>query len=204
MIDRGEPQSYFPIWELVEYITQGSYLTSQVKTLKNAWQNCALENSTSENNEFLKVLYPDGVVEREGKEAILTFLRSLVACLIPSKLGRFDSNLADQFATVVEKYIKTENINVMGPDKFIEEAFENTNENRKFTLCEDCPEFENAAFLLMSISHDQWESEKNMDVQHATKKIILNKGENHSNNFRHFCNSLLIQFLMKNVFIVFM
>ena len=204
MIDRGEDQSYLPIWELVEYIGQGSTYTSQVQTLKEAWEKCALENSTSENKELMRALFPQGVEKSKAYDTIISFLRSLVACLIPLELGRFDSNLADQFTEVVKNYIAEGNIDVMGPDYFIDEAFKDTNEDRKFTLWENCPEFDNAANLLMSISHDQWEFGKEIDVKSAIREIILNKGENHSNNFRHFCDPLLIQFLMKTMFTVFL
>lgn len=96
IIDRGEPDSYFAIWDLIDYIGQGGTFKEQVKWLKNTWEELALANSYVENHYLLEKLMEDYPL----KKRMVDLVGALASCIVPKK-GLFTGELAEQFEMVV-------------------------------------------------------------------------------------------------------
>jgi len=47
VIDRGQPNSFVPIWKLIDMTGQGSNYSEEVKLLKEQWEEMALTNTSS-------------------------------------------------------------------------------------------------------------------------------------------------------------
>jgi hypothetical protein len=56
VIDRGEPESYLAIWDLIDYVGQGGLFQKQITLLQLVWEETALANVT--NSELLSHMMP--------------------------------------------------------------------------------------------------------------------------------------------------
>lgn len=65
MIDRGEPDSYFAIWDFIGYIGQGGILRDQCQLLREVWEEMALTNSAGTDQQLLNIVMRDYDVKRD-------------------------------------------------------------------------------------------------------------------------------------------
>jgi len=123
IIDRGEPDSYFAIWDLIDYMGQGSILNEHCRLLKEVWEENALTNSYGNGSaELLESVMPDYTVKKQ----MIDFVQGLIYCLAPIDGNSFNSDLAQQFKEVVTKgFVSMSSKLSSTPAEFIEEGYNN-------------------------------------------------------------------------------
>lgn len=104
IIDRGEPESYFAIWDLVDYIGQGVMLKEECKLLREVWEEMALANSANfaEDGDSRNALLDIVMKNYDVKQTMYNFVQALIFCLVPKKGHLFDAELAKNFEMVVK------------------------------------------------------------------------------------------------------
>lgn len=127
VIDRGEPDSYFAIWDLVDYLGSGGMLKDECKLLREAWEEMALTNSAvakgaSGSNELLEIVMRDYDI----KLKMYNFVQALIFCLVPKSGCRYDADLADNFEKVLKSGCSaiTSNGGIFDPKQLIEKGVE--------------------------------------------------------------------------------
>uniref|UniRef100_A0A7S4S2X3 Fucolectin tachylectin-4 pentraxin-1 domain-containing protein n=1 Tax=Ditylum brightwellii TaxID=49249 RepID=A0A7S4S2X3_9STRA len=158
VIDRGEPTSYFAVWDLIDYMGQGDYFSRQCDLLKAEWKSMALKNMQANpgDAELLAELWTFGPLEPVLE--VSKFLSNLASCLVPVDMGTFDSNLANQFESVVKLAAlaaKEDPSVTFSPKEFIEAGSAGT-EKLKFSVFENCPEYEVTKALMSSFTPSHW------------------------------------------------
>ena len=128
IIDRGEPDSYFAIWDLIDYMGQGTILSENCRLLKEVWEENALTNSYGNGSaELLESVMPDYMVKKQ----MVDFVQGLIYCLVPTDGNSFNADLAQQFEEVVTKGFESMKSKLSStPLEFIEQGFKKLNEDR--------------------------------------------------------------------------
>lgn len=157
IIDRGEPESYVAVWELLDYIGQGVTLVEVRSHLKAAWEYLAIHNSDQEglDDELLELL----IQNVEGKKNVYKFFNSIISCLV-SKKGIIDKDVCTQFEDVMKKAIESQkNSFASSPKNFIENGYELLKKDEKndelvllFNLDENCTSYFEANNQLAKMS----------------------------------------------------
>ena len=123
IIDRGEPDSYFAIWDLIDYMGQGTILSENCRLLKEVWEENALTNSYGNGSaELLESVMPDYMVKKQ----MVDFVQGLIYCLVPTDGNSFNADLAQQFEEVVTKGFESMSRKLSStPLEFIEQGLRN-------------------------------------------------------------------------------
>jgi len=162
VIDRGEPDSYFAIWDLVDYIGQGRLLREQCKLLREVWEEMALKNSQGASKELLDVVMKNA----EWKQESYDFVMNLIACMVPKNHAGFDSYLSEQFERVVVNAVKSivaGDSSPANPNEFILNGFNSMHEGMeenveliKFELVNDTVPYDLAEEFLLNTKNSAW------------------------------------------------
>lgn len=161
VIDRGEPSSYFAVWDLIDYMGQGGMLQDEANLLKEVWQESALTKSSSYlgENALLSV-----VMDNYGsKKAMYDFVDNLVDCIVPTSPGIFTREVADQFEAVLKAARIAQSGNQVqdDPEQFIEAGFEKLKEDkpnmkRSFAVVKGIPSYRAAEAILLNARNTDW------------------------------------------------
>ncbi len=178
IIDRGEPGSYFAIWDLVDYMGQGVVLQNQCKLLREVWEGMALSKSLYRENDLLKTLMKD----YSSKKNIADFVEALIVCLVPKNVyGFFTASLAEQFEAVVRAAASCQSaMRSNDPLAFIRVGFEvlsdedPENSAATFELVPECPAYHQAMSFFLSASDKDWDEFCYYSLTY--KSSILEKG----------------------------
>lgn len=178
VIDRGEPDSYFAIWDLIDYMGLGAIFEHECQLLRKVWEEVALSNDLSES-ELLSFVMND----YDEKKKIFRFVHSLIYCMVPTnKAMLFDAAVAEQFGRVVQAAMK-KLIRVDYPIDFIEVGFNELDKEldsgtveRKFELIEENMGYELAKDLLFQINIEDRQNSFSYYTDTYTK-AILEKGK---------------------------
>ena len=105
IIDRGEPESYLAIWDVIDYIGQGVLLKDECKLLREVWEEMALANSANfaDSGDSRNALLDIVMKNYDVKQEMYNFVQALIYCLVPKKGHLFNANLAKNFEMVVKK-----------------------------------------------------------------------------------------------------
>lgn len=160
VIDRGDPDSYFAIWDLIDYMGQGGLLKEQCNLLREVWEEMALSNSRGASVELLSQVMKN----YDEKLSMYNFVKELIACMVVKNHGGFDSELVDQFKRVVEKGVEIlagGQEAVSDPIKFVEKAHNALKENGKdenlmFELVADIAPYDAAKETLVNMKNSDW------------------------------------------------
>ena len=179
VIDRGEPDSYFAIWDLVGYLGSGGMLTDECKLLREAWEEMALTNSAvakgvDGSNELLEIVMRDYDI----KLKMYNFVQALIFCLVPKSGCRYDADLADNFEKVIKSGCSaiTSDGGIFDPKQLIEKGVELLKE--KTTKGASAAKWE--ADVHMSEAVEPTESAKKRDsdqVGRSNKRQRIDQGE---------------------------
>jgi hypothetical protein len=180
VIDRGEPESYFAIWDLIDYMGQGGQLIEQCQLLREVWEEMALSNSPGGRKELLESLMKNS----KKKQRMYNFVQHLIDCLVPNNHVGFDSDLAEQFETALKNGVDilkeggedaTEIF--MDPSKLIERGLEAlVGEEPKFELVKDTTPYDLAVDIMLETKNTDW-SEYFVYYSDTFTSQILEKGE---------------------------
>jgi len=169
VIDRGEPSSYFAVWDLIDYMGQGGLLQEQVELLREVWQESALTKSSVYigENALLSV-----VMDNYGsKKAMYDFVDNLVDCIVPTSPGIFTRKVADQFEAVVTEAAQLQAGDHVqdNPELFITKGFEKlqkVEESKRdenivythllFKVVEGTPPYRAAEAILLNARNTDW------------------------------------------------
>lgn len=175
IIDRGEPDSYFSIWDLIDYIGQGGTFKEQVKWLKNTWEELALANSYVENHYLLEKLMEDYPL----KKRMVDLVGALASCIVP-KNGVFTAELAEQFEMVVLAAVEAQKNNQIStsPNDFIDAGFGGAkidDDDRLFFIVNNCEIYEEVQEYIEEFDSRDW----GLFIYHSSrwKAEILEKGK---------------------------
>ena len=178
IIDRGEPGSYFPIWDLVDYIGQGGVLQEQCQMLREVWEGTALSKSISDNNDLLDIVMPNHSL----KQNVFNFVDAIIACVVPTGVtaGLFTGALADQFEEVMREAAKSQRSKEVkhDPTSFISAGFAGAGisavDKQTFAIRKDSPAYQYANNFMLGASTEDWaEFSYYTDIYRAR---ILEKG----------------------------
>ena len=178
IIDRGEPGSYFPIWDLVDYIGQGGVLQEQCQLLREVWEGTALSKSISDNNDLLDIVMPNHSL----KQNVFNFVDAIITCVVPTgaTAGLFTGALADQFGDVMKAAAEGQRSNGVkhNPTLFISAGFAGAGisavDKRTFEIRPGSPAYQYANNFMLGASTEDWaEFSYYTDIYRAR---ILEKG----------------------------
>lgn len=176
VIDRGESDSYFAIWDLVDYMGLGGTFQEQCKLLREVWEETALSNDLNDS-ELLRLVMKD----YDRKKRMFLFVQSLIYSLVPAN-GNFvfDASLADQFAEVVKAAVNLQYSSMRSdtPLDFIDAGFNHLSINdidRKFELVMDNEGYDVANEILLDTKIEDWRNSFTYYTD-AYTMAILEKG----------------------------
>lgn len=161
VIDRGDPDSYFAIWDLIDYMGQGGLLKEQCDLLREVWEEMALSHSRGASVELLSQVMKN----YDEKLSMYNFVKQLITCMVVKNHGGFDSELVDQFKRVVEKgasILAGGQETVSNPIEFINKAYsailEENEEERPLTfeLVADIAPYDAAKETLVKMKNSDW------------------------------------------------
>ena len=164
VIDRGDPDSYFAIWDFIYYIGQGQVFDEQCKLLQTVWEDMALGNSERGDDKLLNAVMKDYPTKRK----MFDLVEALIYCIVPSNTAVFNPALAQQFGRVVKAAAGAQFIEIQDdPTDFINAGFEKLNRDKRsegilqpetplFQLIEGNIGYKRSKEILIDISSEQW------------------------------------------------
>jgi len=178
VIDRGEPGSYFSIWDLVDYMGQGGHLQDQCDLLREVWEEMALSNSPGGSKELLEMVMKNS----KEKQMMYDFVQHLIDSMVPKNHVGFDSDLADQFERALKKGVDILKggeyaAEVSGnPSELFERSLEELDEEAKFELVKGTAPYDLAADIMLEAKSTDW-SKYFVYYSDTFASEILEKGE---------------------------
>jgi hypothetical protein len=178
IIDRGEPDSYFAIWDLVDYMGQGTLLKDQCQLLKETWEMYALTNSYGNQSvELVSAVMRDYY----HKKQMFNFVQALIDCLRPIKENRFDILLCNQFEDVVKKGFEAINDTaIINPTHFIQEGFKRADDidpgEEKFEVYPFFDGYTTAEEILLKADRNEWSNSFTYYTE-SYRNSIMQKGK---------------------------
>lgn len=179
MIDRGDSNTYFSIWELIEFMNLTAF-EKQCKLLKAQWMRMALDNYSKYPRDQ-KLLIDLWQSSAASSAEVSAFMKALIGCLIPKKLAPFDNELAGQFERVVKSASARQNaVPALTPTQFIKAGFDDLPidaANQLFTLVEGTTEYELASAQMLAMTKVDFMEFGNTYNKQKNAKLILAKGK---------------------------
>lgn len=184
VIDRGDPDSYFAIWDFIRYIGQGEVFEEQCKLLQEVWEDMALGNSEQGDEKLLNLVMKD----YPTKKKMFDLVEALIYCIVPFNATAFNPALAQQFGRVVKAAAVAQLTEIQdNPLDFVNAGFENLKkfetskdssqpETPLFQLIEGNIGYERAKEILTDISSEQWMTSFTYSDR-RWEPIIIEKGK---------------------------
>lgn len=202
VIDRGEPDSYFAIWDLVDYLGQGGLLKEECKLLREVWEEMAISNSISFDGNYKSNMLLSIVMRNyDEKLKLYNFVQSLIYCLVPKNGFRYDSSFAKNFEQVLLSSIKEITASIFDPNDLVQAGVESIQEDDstfelKFELVKGNEGYDLAMEILNDTSINDWNNYFTY-YSDTFAASIVNKGEKKNCSFGIFSVDMVVCFSHK-------